>query len=232
MKYGILLLAMFLCIGVVSAEDRGYISSQGSAETEVSPDIVMIRLSVVTENSDVKLAQSSNSYTMNNVINSLIEFGIKEEDIQTVGYNIYPVYDDSVFTKKVKYYRVQNSIVVKTKYFDNVGNLIDRAVASGVNEVSSIQFTLSNEKERAVYLSLIESAARSCKTDAEILASSFGSRIVGVRDANVYHSGVPVFYGKYDAMSYAPTPDVAYDTRVEPRMITMSVSVSASFFIE
>lgn len=233
-KYGILFLALMLfCTISVSAQDeRGYITAQGSADMEVSPDLAMVRLSVMTEDKDVKVAQVGNRYIIDAVIKSVQSLGIKEEDIQTVGYTVYPVYDTDGFKNRVKYYQVRNTILVETKNLDLVGQIIDTAVENGANEVDSIQFTLTKEKERSIYVSLIGDAARNCKSDAEIMATALGTRIVGVKDASLYRSGIPVYYSKYSSMEARSVPAPDMDTAIEPGMITMSVTLSASFFIE
>jgi hypothetical protein len=224
---------MILLVGSCLADDRGYISSQGTSQIEVAPDLATIRFSVVTEDRDVKNAQVSNKYLMDTVINSIIRVGANEEDIQTVGYNIYPVYDDySAFKPKVKYYQVSNVIVVETKNVELVGTIIDAAVENGANEVDSIQFGLSKDKERSIYMQLIPEAAQKCKTDAELIASALGVKITGLRDASMYRSGVPMYYEKWASSAVSYDSSVPMPTPIEPGQVTMSVSVSASFFIQ
>jgi len=146
----ILLLALLLVLIVASlagtvtaAEDNERtISTSGNAEILVAPDRALVTVSVVTENADVKVAQTDNARIMSTVAGSIEGLGIEKKDLKTTGYSIYPVYEDTKvpFGQKVKYYRVTNSLQVTLKDITRTGEVIDTAVKSGANQVDSIEF--------------------------------------------------------------------------------------------
>ena len=89
------------------------LSASGNGEIKVTPDIAKISAGVMTENRDVREAQTENAKIMDSLIKSLTDSGIAREDIQTSGYSIYPVYDDtSPFGQKIRYYQVVNSVQI------------------------------------------------------------------------------------------------------------------------
>ena len=73
--------------------------------------------------------------------------GISRDSMKTTGYTIYPVYPDnsgSILNPKVQTYQVTNTLQVTLNDVTRAGEVIDIAVAAGVNQVSSIQFMLSD----------------------------------------------------------------------------------------
>ena len=89
-------------------------------------------------------AQQENAIAMNNVIQSLLSLGVPRENIQTISYTISPRYDYVDGKQVFRGYEVSNAISVKTSDLQQVGLIIDTAVANGANRVSNIQFTVED----------------------------------------------------------------------------------------
>lgn len=230
----LMLIAMVLLVtGVHAAEnsDRVIITS-GSSEVKVTPDRAQVTVSVQTENADVKVAQSENADRMDAVIKAIKAVGIADADIRTSGYSIYPVYDDtsSIFGRKVKTYRVTNSVQVTIRDVTKTGEVIDAAVAAGANQVDSIMFMVSEELEQSLRNEVLGKAVRKARADADIVAAAAGVTITGVKEINVGSYYPPVYYenarsaGMDAKVASAPTP-------VEPGQVTISAQISATYLI-
>lgn len=230
----LMLIAMALLVtGVHAAEnsDRVIITS-GSSEVKVTPDRAQVTVSVQTENADVKIAQSENADRMDAVIKAIKAVGIADADIRTSGYSIYPVYDDtsSLFGRKVKTYRVTNSVQVTIRDVTKTGEVIDAAVAAGANQVDSIMFMVSEELEQSLRNEVLGKAVRKARADADIVAAAAGVTITGVKEINVGSYYPPVYYenarsaGMDAKVASAPTP-------VEPGQVTISAQISATYLI-
>lgn len=230
----LMLIAMVLLVtGVHAAEnsDRVIITS-GSSEVKVTPDRAQVTVSVQTENADVKIAQSENADRMDAVIKAIKAVGIADADIRTSGYSIYPVYDDtsSIFGRKVKTYRVTNSVQVTIRDVTKTGEVIDAAVAAGANQVDSIMFMVSEELEQSLRNEVLGKAVRKARADADIVAAAAGVTITGVKEINVGSYYPPVYYenarsaGMDAKVASAPTP-------VEPGQVTISAQISATYLI-
>jgi len=108
----LLVVILALIPGVAMAADpacpENLITVSGTGEVMTEPDIGLVTLGVKTEHADVRTAQEQNAMTMDEIITSLLAAGIPRQDIQTVSYNIYPVYDDETrpFGEDVSYYPV------------------------------------------------------------------------------------------------------------------------------
>lgn len=230
----LMLLAITLLVtGVHAAEDSDrVIITSGSSEVKVTPDRAQVTVSVQTENADVKMAQSENAAKMDAVVKAIKAAGIADADVRTSGYSIYPVYDDtsSIFSKKVKTYRVTNSVQVTIRDVTKTGEVIDAAVAAGANQVDSIMFMVSEELEQSLRSEVLGKAVRKARADADIVAAAAGVTITGVKEINVGSYYPPVYYenARPAAMDAKAT---SVSTPVEPGQVTISAQISATYLI-
>jgi uncharacterized protein YggE len=152
----------------------------GKGTVLVEPDTAVITLGVITDNAQLEAAQKENTEKTSNVINSLIQLGIPEEDIQTQAYQIQPMYDYIDGKQVFRGYRVNHSLKVTVRNIAEAGKVIDTAVRAGANYVSSINFILSDPS--AVYETALEAAIG----DAQEKAAAIGIKL------NVYVYPIPV----------------------------------------
>lgn len=212
------------------------ISVTGSAVSSVKPDIVLVQLGVETQEKTAKEALSSNSNMMSETIDAIKKVGITEDEISTSSLNIYPVYeghqdkDTGVYTSVLVGYKASNILSIHTKKMDKAGDIIDAAVASGVNRVDSVMFSLSPETQLKVKDDLLEKAVLNAKSKAEKALTPLDYQIIGVKAVSLNeYSPVPVpmpefAYAKGAAMDSAPTQVFASNQDV-------STSASVVFII-
>ena len=120
---------------------------EGTGTLRTPPDIASAFLGVVTENKELSAAQKENSVTMDKVIASLLKLGIAEKDIKTENYSITPEYDFVEGKQIFKGYRVNNNLRIMIRNIQQVGRVIDTAVANGANTVYNVNFSLLNREE-------------------------------------------------------------------------------------
>ena len=207
------------------------LSASGNGEIKVTPDIAKISAGVMTENRDVRVAQTENAKIMDSLIKSLTDSGIAREDIQTSGYSIYPVYDDtSPFGQKIRYYQVVNSVQITIRDLSRAGEIIDLAVASGANQVQSISFMLSEEKERALRAEALTLAVKNARADADTVALATGTTISGVQSITVGSVYTPIVYdNRY--VSSGEMKAATVPTPIEPGRISITAQVSITYLI-
>ncbi|MCE5297817.1 MAG: SIMPL domain-containing protein [Methanoregulaceae archaeon] len=208
------------------------ISVSGSGEILTSPDIGLATFGVQTENQDVKAAQQENARIMDGIISTLVAAGIPRDDIQTVSYTIYPVYDDNTlpFGQKIKYYQVTSMVQVTVRDIARTGEIIDIAVSNGANQVSSVGFTLSPEKEKSLRAQALTEAVANARYDADVTAVATGVTITGVKSVSVGSVYVPIYYdNRYTGAAEMKT--AAVPTPIETGQITVTAQVSISYLI-
>jgi len=231
----VLLVAMAL-VGSAAASlldstgDR-VIHASGNGNVIGTPDRAQVSLAIETENPDVKVAQQENAARMKQVIDALVAAGIPADALETTGYTIYPVYDDIIKSQKdqkIRSYRVTNTVTVTLHDVNRTGEVIDIAVANGINQASSIQFMLSDEQAQVLRTEALKKAVARARADAETVASALGIQITSIRDVDISGGYMPVLYDNYmignAVQKAAPTP-------IQPGDVTVTASVSISYLI-
>ena len=212
------------------------ITVSGTGTVTMPPDEVTVYLGVQTTSNDAATAQQNNAEKMEKVIKALQDAGVAKDDMETAGYSIYPVRDyyygvssiSETENQGITNYVVSNQLKVSVKDIDNVGKIIDSAVAAGANEVNSVSFTLSDETRQKAREQALNNAVKAAKSDADTLASALGARITGVVQAST--SG-----GSFES----PAPMVEYEveksmssTPITPGDVSVSAYVSVTYGFE
>lgn len=119
----------------------------GNGAVSAQPDIATVRLGVQTEADTAVDALDQNNVRMSDLISATLEAGVAEEDIQTQGLRLQPVYDRSDDTPELTGYRASNIVEVTIRDLDNLGATLDAAIAAGGNTIENIRFEVSDREE-------------------------------------------------------------------------------------
>lgn len=148
---------------------------EGTGTVTTSPDIAAAFLGVVTENKQLSAAQRENSLIMDKVIASIIKLGIAEKDIKTENYSITPEYDFVEGKQIFRGYRVNNNIRITIRDINQVGKVIDTAVANGANAVFNVNFSLLNRAE--IYKRALDLAIKDAVEKAKSVENTLRIRV-------------------------------------------------------
>jgi uncharacterized protein len=219
----------------------------GNAQTMVKPDKVTLSLSVETTNTTANAALVANSEAMNKVLNALKAGGVRENETSTSFFNISPNYKPidqqqegqyfpPIESRDIISYTVTNSITVDSYNLLNVSQWIDIAVQAGVNDVSSIYFSLSDEKSEAVKNDLLKQAITNAKGKADIAASALDLKVIGVKSISIEALGgfYPMQREPFlaqDATSAASAPAVRPPTPIIAGEQEVTSTVNIVFFL-
>jgi hypothetical protein len=169
------------------------ISVSGEGEVFAVPDTAQFTFTVFEIAATVNVAQEVVTETQNKIIDFLKGEGISEENIKTVGYNIYPRYEyqrsaiplgapsgvEPVYYPEGRQvivgYEVRHTIKVKVKETERAGELISGVTSLGANEVSGVSFTI--EDEEAIKREARTKAIEDAKEKAEQLVKDLGVRL-------------------------------------------------------
>ena len=200
----VFLMLIMLTSPVLADENNNLsvINVSGQGTVKVAPDRATVSLAVITEAQTARQAQLDNAQRVNKVMQALTNRGISEQDIKTKNYNLRPnyVYLDKEAPKVVSY-SVQNEINVNVKNTDQVGNILDIAVDSGINQVNSINFYVENDQSLKVQA--LQKAVADARAKADVLAAALGKKIVGIKSAGgSWNTNIPgpIYYAKDMAM--------------------------------
>ena len=238
----VVLTAGMLCLTpAISAnnDDKGYISVNTTANTEVSPDVAEISFAVQTfDSKSMQKATVENKNISEKVLNELkAMINAQNGDyIKTSDFSANPIYVYKDKKRVLDKYEVSNRVIVHTKSIDKVGKMIDNAIASGATNVDNLTFSVSNYEAQCN--DLITIAAKKAKTRAEIIARAMNSSIVGISSVTTSCStnnySHPRLY-----MAKNMVADVAAGASMEESSTTVSggsvkvnANVNASFFVK
>lgn len=172
-------------------------SGEGIVYTK--PDIALVTLSVVTNSPTVGDVQIKNTKKMNSVIDFLKKSGVEEKDIKTTNYQLYPQYNYE-YTKipQIIGYEITQSLEIKIRNLDKVGDILAGSTNAGVNQVSSLYFKVDQDeqfKSQARILAIAD-AKKKAEETAKQLGITLG-KITGFSESSGYNP-YPI-YAKTDA---------------------------------
>jgi len=189
-----------------TATTTNTVSFNGEGKVTSKPDIAVVDLSIVTDAKTSKAAQDDNSKKSTKLTEFLKSQGIDEKDIKTSSYNIqpqysYPVYPYDKMTERPQIigYQVNQTLEVKIRNLEKVDAVLDGVVATGVNQVYGLRFSIEEPEK------LMEEARQKAITDAKEKADALEDQL-GIRLGRIINfsesgnGSIPPFY--YDkAMS-------------------------------
>lgn len=218
---------VFSIINLTEKEKTGEtISITGYAEVSAKPDVAQITISVLSENRDLGVATEDNNTKTNAIVSFLKENGIEDKDIKTSTYNINPRYEyySDYRNRYLAGYEVTQSLVVKIRNLDSVGEIIAGSSERGSNDISSLSFIIDNDE--ALKAQAKKQAIDDAKLKASELAKDLGislSEIVGFYENN-YYSTPQISYAKVEMAksldSSAPSIEAGENT------ITASITIT------
>jgi len=223
-----------------NSKDRGYISVNTTAQTELTPNVADISFSVKT--SDAKSMQKAT--LANKEISDKVYAELKAlinqatgDYIKTSDFNASPVYSYSNSKRNLDKYEVSNRVVVHTKSIENIGKMIDKAIAAGATNVDSLSFSVSNYDSQCDQL--INQATKKAYNRASMLAKTTNTVILGVSSLNTSCSSEggnsrPRFYMAKNMLSAAAADSAPESTgmALSEGVIKINANVNASFFVK
>lgn len=162
--------------------NNNILSDAGTATTKVKPDKVTLILGVETTDQTAKAALSTNSATMNKVLNVLLSAGVKQNETSTSAFSISPNYNYSQGRNIITGFTVSNSIQIESSKINDTARWIDTAISSGgATSINNIGFTLSDKKLQEIKNGLIKQAINNARSKADIAASALGLKVLGIK---------------------------------------------------
>ena len=201
----------------------------GVGTAKGKPDRVILTFSVIARGETATKAYQDNAEKINSVIAALKEAGIAEEQMETVGYRLNPIYRHPKGEEPtIAGYECRSSLKVTLTSLEGVGEIIDRAVKAGANQVSSVSFTLSEEERERLKAEALSLAVKDAKGKAETIARAAGISLVGPKSISLTSTPTPIIYRKALAEA-APVPTPPQIIPPEELSVTVTVSVVYEF---
>jgi uncharacterized protein YggE len=148
----------------------------GEATISVAPDAAMIRIGVSSQGKTAREAGEANAKQMTAVLAAIKGGGIAERDIQTSRLSLQPQYDPQKSgTARLTGFQATNQVMVRIREIDKLATVIDNAIAAGANEMSGIEFVVSEQSK--LLDQARDDAIGDARRKAELYARAAGAKL-------------------------------------------------------
>jgi uncharacterized protein YggE len=204
-----------------SARDPEVVAT-GIAEVHIPPTYAVLTMAVTTRAGTAAEAASQNAGKMASTMSALIQAGLKPDEITTQGYSLEQAYDDG--GRRRNGFTARNSLEVRINRIDQVGPVLDAAIAGGATDIAAIQYGSVNMEDAR--RNAMSDAVKRARADAALIASAAGGtlgRLISITSS----SGAPAVYGRLLSSitltgSMSPSPP----TVISPRDLTAVAQAS------
>lgn len=169
--------------------DMPTITVNASATVTLPADRAVISIGVRTSAPTAAEASAQNAAAIDTVLAALEAAGVLPEDVATADYSIYPnyVYNDDG-TRTLIGYEITNMLSVSVRDVEQLGTVLDAAIAAGANEMYGITFASTQEQagQDQALCAAIEEAYRKGQLMAEASGMTLGSVVTIVEGGGSY----------------------------------------------
>jgi len=216
-----LLTCLLLPLGNAVALDR-LVTVAGEGTVSVPPDMATIHLGVTTQAASAREASDGNARRMTALLTAIKGGGIGESDIQTNSLSLQPQMGGGN-TPRITGFQASNQVTVKVRDLSALSGLLDKMIAAGANDVSGIEFAVS-ERSKALDRAR-KDAIEDARRKAELYATAAGAKVgtvVSISDTTRHSPVRPM-------MRAAPMREAAASVPIEPGEQKLQVSVTVSY---
>lgn len=184
---GLLLTTMLILAAPAMAQQTSdqtrSVTVYGQGEASGPPDLASITAGVQTLAKTVAEAADQNQATVEKIMAALSEHGVKEKDIQTADYSVWPEQREDRSSSAgviVTGYRVNNTVRVTIRDIDKLGEILAGLTEAGANSIHGIAFQVEDT-------AALEQKARSrAMEDARERAKALAG-VAGLKLGDVLH---------------------------------------------
>ena len=170
--------------------DKRTLTLAATGRIETIPDKVDISTGVRSEAKTAREALDRNSEAMVKMVAGLKSAGIEPKDIQTTNFSIQPVYDRSKDNRDpfIVGYRVVNAVHISLRDTKRLGDILDKMVTLGANQIGSIRFGVSEPEatKDAARKQAMETAIANAELYAEAANVELGPVLTIAEEESVY----------------------------------------------
>lgn len=227
--------------GIDSTLNKGYVSVSYTAEKEVSPDTVEVSISVKTDDKKSMQEAVRKNKEISDKVYSYLKSVITPANgdyVKTSNFSASPSYIYNNNKRTLDKYNVSNNVIVHTKSIDKISTIIDNSLSLGATDVDSLNFLLSEKDTQCA--DLLSNAAKQARKRADIVATSVGSSVVGIKNIDTTcslnnSSRYPVYRNSLMMAKAASMDGATSETNsvnIEAGTFKIYSNVNASFYLK
>jgi len=118
----------------------------GMGKAAGTPDVAQVSVGIETNDDSVQKAVADNKDKMTKLLDTLKDLGIADKDIQTTNYGVYTQRQPGPDGKGQgpTTYQVNNQVNVTVRDVAKLGDVLDKVVAAGANNVYGVNFSVDD----------------------------------------------------------------------------------------
>jgi uncharacterized protein YggE len=204
------LTSLFLLIAsaaLPAAEPVRHVTVDGKGSVSAVPDMAAVSMSVEDRNLDIDAAKRRVNDVSADFLALCRKLGIDESRVRSTGLSVYPEYrwNDERKQQELLAYRVNRQLEVELADLDDLAELMEGAVAAGVNNVSPPQ--LKSSRERDLHRQALALAAGDARANANQLAETLGVRLGDVLEISAGKQVLPPPMLRTESFAMAASAD-------------------------
>jgi uncharacterized protein YggE len=217
-------------VAAAEAGSNRSITVVGIGKVTGKPDVGRVTVGIETQASSLQKAVDDNKAKMNSLLDTLKQLGLADKDIRTSNYSVYterasaPAMGAEVSTDQMIYH-VTNQVDVTVRDVNRIGEVLDKAVAAGANNIYGVNFSV--EDTAGLEADAREKAVADARARAEELA-----RLNGVQLGEVLTVSEVIGGSAYPMYRDAMGLGGGGGTPVQPGELEMSLSIQITYAVK
>ncbi len=203
------------------------INATGVGEVRISADRATVVVGVETHGASAAAAAAENARRVKAALDTVRALGLGREQLSTAGYAVTPDYrEDKPGLPHIAGYTARNSIRVDVRKLEQLGAVIDAALAGGANTIGDVDFSASNADDaRRAALAM---AVQKAQGDADAMARAAGGTLGPLLEmsSEQMDAGIHPLVMSRVAMA---APGAGVPTSIEAGEITVKMGVTAQW---
>lgn len=201
----------------------------GTGKVTGQPDIAHVTVGVETQAPLLQNAVDENKAKMSGLLDTLKKLGLADKDIRTSNYSVYtervsPPAPGAEASANQMIYHVTNQVDVTVRDVNQIGDVLDKAVAAGANNIYGVNFSV--EDTAKLEADARAKAVADAKARAESLAQLNGVQLREVLTmSEVVGGALPMSRAAVGLGGGGSTP-------VQPGELEMSFSIQITYAVK
>lgn len=169
---------------VAAAEDPRLVNVNGRGEVRVEPDQAKVTLGVEAREPTLEAARNKVNRGIEGVLRLARELGIAERFVNSTRINVQPEYEwvEKTRTRRLVAYVVNRSVHVDLRDLDKLGQLLERGMTLGANQVGDP--VLDHSQRVQLEREALALATKDAQANAATMAAALGIGLGPVRTLN------------------------------------------------
>jgi hypothetical protein len=201
----------------------------GIGKVTGKPDIARVTVGIETQAPSLQTAVDDNKAKMNGLLDTLKKLGLADKDIRTSNYSVYtervapPAAGVEVSANQMIYH-VTNQVDVTVRDVNQIGEVLDKAVAAGANNIYGVNFSV--EDTAKLEADARTKAVANARARAGELARLNGLQLGEVLTVSEIIGGaIPLYREAAMGLGGGGTP-------VQPGELEMSLSIQITYAVK